>query len=122
MFVQKNRNVIGASRIKLTYHSRDRSMERLNITSQDEFRKLAASARNKGVNVDALNLNNYHLFGIDYKTFAGLKRYFRTHTNSERMYYYRGFVYIFAGKDACTLKTVIPVRLAEDAVKVPTFA
>lgn len=120
MHIPKTRNVIGANRIKLTDHSRDRSMERLNITSKDEFRKLAASARNKGVNVDALTLRNYEALGLDYPTFCGLKRSFRSRTKSDRLYFYRGHVYVFAGKDACTLKTVVTVKPVEGA-ELPNF-
>ena len=52
MYVNNKHNVIGASRIRLTFHSKDRSLERLGIESDQQLRTMAASARNKGYNIE----------------------------------------------------------------------
>lgn len=108
-----NRNVhnrIGADRIKLTFHSRDRGMERLGITNERELRNMACSARNKGYNLDSLTISNYDKIGLTYEELISFKRHFKTKNNSERIMYHKGYVYVFAGKDACTLKTVVKLR------------
>ena len=52
MYVNNKHNAIGASRIRLTFHSKDRSLERLGIESDQQLRTMAASARNKGYNIE----------------------------------------------------------------------
>jgi len=111
MYVNNKHNAIGASRIRLTFHSKDRSLERLGIESDQQLRTMAASARNKGYNIDALTIRNYEHLGISYEELVSVKRQFRTRTNSERIYLHKGFVWVFAGKNACVLKTVIKLRI-----------
>lgn len=113
MVVHNPKYFIGASRIKFTYHSRDRFLERLNLKSLDDLRKVAANARNKGVNLNSVNITNYEHFGMTYPALVAFKRYFKSHNKSERIYYYKDYVFIFCGKDSCTLKTVVPLREME---------
>ena len=96
MYVNNKHNAIGASRIRLTFHSKDRSLERLGIESDQQLRTMAASARNKGYNIDALTIRNYEQLGISYEELVSVKRQFRTRTNSERIYLHKGFVWVFA--------------------------
>ena len=79
----------------------------------DEKRKtlITDAISNKGYNIDALTIRNYEKLGISYEELVSVKRQFRTRTNSERIYLHKGFVWVFAGKDACVLKTVIKLRI-----------
>ena len=51
----KKGNKLGHKDIKLTSHSKMRAEERLGITSVEEVRKLAISARYKGISIKSLN-------------------------------------------------------------------
>ena len=55
-----NRSRISYKDIKLTMHSKLRAEERIGLTSSEEIRKLAVSARYKGININALNKDNYN--------------------------------------------------------------
>ena len=79
----------------------------------DEKRKtlITDAISNKGYNIDALTIRNYEQLGVSYEELVSVKRQFRTRTNSERIYLHKGFVWVFAGKDACVLKTVIKLRI-----------
>lgn len=113
MYVNNTHNVIGASRIRLTFHSKDRGLERLGIQSDQQLRVKAAIARNKGLNIDAINIQNYEKHGMSYEELVSIKRQFKTHTNSEKIYFHKGFVWVFAGKNACVLKTVVKLTLID---------
>lgn len=110
MYNRNIQNKIGADKIKLTFHSRDRGLERLSINSERELRQLACNARNKGYNLNAVTIYNYDKVGMSIEELNAFKRRFRTKSNSERIYYHKGFVFVFAGKNACTLKTVIELK------------
>lgn len=104
------RNRISYKDIKLTAHAKQRAEERYNITSSDEIRKMAVTARYNGINVSGLIINrNPEHFNLDMNTYNQLKRRFSFRTNSERIYYYKNKVFIFCGNDAKTLKTIITV-------------
>lgn len=110
MYNRNFHNKIGSDKIKLTFHSRDRGLERLGIKNEKELRQLACNARNKGVNLDTLTIDNYKKNGLTREQMWAFKRYFHTKNNSERIYYHKGFVFVFAGKNACTLKTVVELK------------
>lgn len=107
---QKFGNGIGRNKIKLTSHSRQRAMERLNITSSEQLKNMASKARNVGINLDVVNIYNYKDLNIDYNTLISMKRQFRTKNNSNKIYFYKNNMYVFGGNHACTLLTVIPLR------------
>ena len=109
------RNRISYKEIKLTAHARQRAEERTGLTSTDEVRKLAISARYNGINLHGLNVDNYSKFNLDLNTYRILKGHFARHTNSERLYYYKDKVFIFCGNDAKTLKTIINIPKKEMA-------
>lgn len=109
MYINNKHNAIGAHRIKITPHAQLRAIERMGDRAGD-LKTLCTAARNKGFNLDAVTINNYKAVGMSYNELVSLKRHFRTRNNSERIYLHKGFVYIFAGKDACTLKTVVKLR------------
>ena len=104
-----NRSRISHKDIKLTIHSKLRAEERVGLTSSEEIRKLAISARYKGININALNENNYNELGINKALYNNLKHCYSRRTNAERLYYYKGNVFIFCGNDSRTLKTIVNV-------------
>lgn len=106
-----NRNRISHKDIKLTMHSKLRAEERVGLTSSEEIRKLAVSARYKGININALNTNNYENMGVSKDIYYTLKHYFPRTSNTERFYYYKGRVFIFCGGDSRTLKTIVNVNV-----------
>ena len=110
MYNRNIHNKIGADKIKLTFHSRDRALERLGISEEKELRILASNARNKGYNLNSVTISNYDKIGLTYEELVSFKRNFQTKNNSERIMYHKGYVYVFAGKNACTLKTVVKLR------------
>lgn len=106
-----NRSRISHKDIKLTMHSKLRAEERVGLTSSEEIRKLAVSARYKGININALNENNYNELGINKEIYRTLKHYFPRKSNTERFYYYKGRVFIFCGGDSRVLKTIVNVNV-----------
>lgn len=106
---KNNRNRISYKDIKLTAHSKIRAEERIGLTSSEEIRKLAVSARYKGVNLNALNADNHEQLGVSAEMYKTLKNRFSRRTNSEKLYYYKGKVFIFCGNEARTLKTIVNV-------------
>ena len=106
-----NRSRISYKDIKLTMHSKLRAEERIGLTSSEEIRKLAVSARYKGININALNKDNYNELGISKALYNNLKHHYSRKTNAERLYYYKGNVFIFCGNDSRTLKTIVNVNM-----------
>ena len=106
-----NRSKISHKDIKLTMHSKLRAEERVGLTSSEEIRKLAVSARYKGININALNEDNYNELGISKALYNNLKHHYSRRTNAERLYYYKGNVFIFCGNDSRTLKTIVNVNV-----------
>ena len=106
-----NRSRISHKDIKLTMHSKLRAEERVGLTSSEEIRKLAVSARYKGININALNTDNHEQLGVSAEMYKTLKNRFSRRTNSEKIYYYKGKVFIFCGNEARTLKTIVNVDM-----------
>ncbi len=106
-----NRSRISHKDIKLTMHSKLRAEERVGLTSSEEIRKLAVAARYKGININALNVDNYEDMGISKDIYHTLKHYFPRKSNTERFYYYKGRVFIFCGGDSRTLKTIVNINV-----------
>lgn len=117
-----NYNHTSYHKIKLTNHSIERAHERLNLNNQDEIKQRAGKARFKGINVKNVNLNNYKVLGIEYPVLVALKRNFSFRTESTKLFYLNGFIYVFVGKNAMTLKTIIPVNTKDyNDIKTPLF-
>lgn len=106
--------------INITPHSMQRSTERLGINSKDELKKLAGRARNNGINISGLNLHNYERLGLTYPELVAINSHYYKVSNSERMYYYKGYMYCFRGNKAMTLISVLPVHINYN-VKMPQF-
>ena len=113
----KKGNKLGHKDIKLTSHSKMRAEERLGITSVEEVRKLAISARYKGISIKSLNKENHKELGIDINTFRKLKSEFSYHTNSDKLYFYKNCVFIFGGNKALTLKTIVNFAYPKTTIK-----
>ena len=113
----KKGNKLGHKDIKLTPHSRMRAEERLGITSVEEVRKLAISARYKGISIKSLNKENHKELGIDINTFRKLKSEFAYHTNSDKLYFYKNCVFVFGGNKALTLKTIVNFAYPKTTIK-----
>lgn len=113
----KKGNKLGHKDIKLTPHSRMRAEERLGITSAEEVRKLAISARYKGISIKSLNKENHEELGIDIDTYRKLKSEFSYHTNSDKLYFYKNCVFVFGGNKALTLKTIVSFVYPKSTIK-----
>ena len=113
----KKGNKLGHKDIKLTPHSKMRAEERLGITSAEEVRKLAISARYKGISIKALNKENHEELGVDVDTFRKLKSEFAYHTNSDKLYFYKDCVFVFGGNKALTLKTIVNFTYSKPTTK-----
>ena len=113
----KKGNKLGHKDIKLTSHSKMRAEERLGITSVEEVRKLAISARYKGISIKSLNKENHKELGIDINTFRKLKSEFSYHTNSDKLYFYKNCVFVFGGNKALTLKTIVNFTYSKPTTK-----
>ena len=110
----KKGNKLGHKDIKLTPHSKMRAEERLGITSSDEIRKLAISAKYKGISIKALNAETYEKFGFTYSEYRKLKSQFAYHSNNDRLYYYKNNLFVFGGKKSMVLKTIITLNLDKE--------
>ena len=113
----KKGNKLGHKDIKLTSHSKMRAEERLGITSAEEVRKLAISARYKGISIKSLNKENHEELGIDVNTFRKLKSEFAYHTNSDKLYFYKNCGFVFGGNKALTLKTIVNFAYPKTTIK-----
>ena len=96
--------------ISLTPHSKQRAEERLKITSTDEIKKLASCARYKGVDIDRVNIYNYESLGLTYNELVMLKKKYYRHNKTERLFYYKNFVWIFCENNALSVRSIVPVR------------
>ena len=105
-----NRNHTSWKLMNLTPHSKQRASERLNVTNSDELKKMANSARFKGIEIDRVNINNYESVGLTYEELVVLKKKYYRHNNSERLFYYKGVVWIFCGNGALTIRSIVPFR------------
>lgn len=114
-YTTRNSNIPSYTKITLTSHSRQRAYERMNITSDDQIKRLAHAAKYKGVKIRAVNINNYSKLGLDYDTFRYLKNHYTHMYNSDAIYFYKGYVYCFSGGDSRTLKSIIPA--GEEEIK-----
>ena len=105
-----NRNHTSWKLMNLTPHSKQRASERLNVTNSDELKKMANSARFKGIEIDRVNINNYESVGLTYEELVVLKKKYYRHNNSERLFYYKGVVWIFCANNALTVRSIVPFR------------
>lgn len=96
--------------IVVTLHAQQRAKERLNLTHIADIRKVAVAARTKGISVKALTYNNCQDYGVDPDLLRTMRQNFFFNTNSNKIYYYKGNVFVFVGKKSCTLKTVINIK------------
>ena len=94
--------------IKVTYHAKQRAAERLGINKESEIQKLAHSAKYKGVKISALNCDNYADKGITYNMYRYLKNHYTHQYKSHKIYYYRGYVFVFAGGGSRSLLSIVP--------------
>ena len=105
---KQNFNKIPYRDIKVTYHAKQRASERLGINKESEIQKLAHTAKYKGVKILALTCDNYAEFGITYNMYRYLKNHYNHHYKSEKIYYYRNYVFVFAGDRSRCLLSIVP--------------
>ena len=105
---KQNFNKIPYRDIKVTYHAKQRAAERLGINKESEIQKLAHAAKYKGVKILALNAENYASYGITYDMYRYLKNHYNHHYKSDKIYYYRDHVFVFAGDRSRCLKSIVP--------------
>lgn len=103
----KANSKFGHKDVVLTPHSKMRAEQRLGLTSSDEIRKLAISAKYKGISIRALNCETYEKFGFTHSEYVKLKSQFAYHSNNDRLYYYKNSLFVFGGKKSMVLKTII---------------
>ena len=94
--------------IKVTLHAKQRASERLGINKESEIQKLAHAAKYKGVKILALTSENYDEFGITYDMYRYLKNHYTHRYKSDKIYYYRDHVFVFAGDRSRCLKSIVP--------------
>lgn len=111
-----NRN-FSYKNIRLTAHAKQRGHERLGITKEKDLQKRAANSISSGSNLKVLyNIGRNRAraeHGINGEIYDYLMKRFRLESNSERIYYYKGDVYIFTGNGGKVLKTIIEVNEEE---------
>ena len=111
-YLKSKQNGISYKDIKLTTHSIIRAEERLNITSANEIKKRAASARRKGIRLENVNKDNIKKFlalGLNYTDWVYFTQHFRIKEKSTRFYLYKEYIWIFGGDGGKTLKTVVKI-------------
>lgn len=96
--------------IVVTLHAKQRAEERLKLTHIAEIRKVAASAKNKGISLRCITVDNCEGYGISKDLLKEIRQSFFYNSNSNKMYYYKGNVFVFVGKNSCTLKTVVNIK------------
>lgn len=116
----KYRSCIGQADIKLTHHAKQRGSERLGINSEIELRKVALSAKKKGIEVTSVDETNYSEKGVDLHTAKVWRCAFRKESGVNRIYYYKGLYYVFCGNKGRTLKTIIQMNNPVEVVSLNT--
>lgn len=112
----RKHNVVSYKNIKLTNHAIDRARERFNINSKDELKKLAASAKSKGIAYWGLTTDNISQIGVPYEVFVTLNRTIKSRLKSKnKIYIYKNKIFIFAN-NGITLLTCFPLTV-EDVEK-----
>ena len=106
--IRQNHNKISYRDIKITHHAKQRATERLGINKESEIQKLAHAAKYKGVKILSLTFNNYNEFGISYDMYRYLKNHYNHYFKSDKIYYYRDFVFVFSGDRSRCLKSIVP--------------
>ena len=96
--------------IVVTIHAQQRAKERLNLTHVADIRKIAVAAKTKGINVKSLTYNNCQEHKISPELLKVIKQSFFINSNSNKIYYYKGNVFVFIGKKSCTLKTIVNIK------------
>lgn len=102
--------------IKITLHAKQRAYERLGLTKESDIQKLAHSAKYKGVRIHELTRETYKANDISYDMYRYLKNHYCRKFKSEKLYYYKDYVYIFAGDRSRCLKSIVPCTY-DDMVK-----
>lgn len=104
--------------IKVTLHAKQRAYERLGMTKEAEIQKLAHAAKYKGINIRALNLENYSLTGLSYNMYRYLKNHYSHQFKTEKTYYYHDYVFVFAGDRSRCLKSIVPCTTEDAALAI----
>ena len=82
--------------------------ERLNITSQAEMKSHLYKVRYiKGININAIDMENYSEYGIPEEVLHYIKRYPYYNTRGHRTYLYNEYIYFFTGKQSRKFITVV---------------
>lgn len=114
---------ISHKHIKITNHAKIRAIERLHITSDEELKKLAKSAKYKGLNINTLRnslpnpksiLSKYHLNPEDVDYF--LSRYHES--NRRTYYYYKDNIWVFNGKKSSNVVLLSIIPCSEEDRKI----
>lgn len=121
------RNDISYKDIGVTNHAMQRASERMKITSKQEIKKMAVSAKKNGVCISAMNevlndtkaqfgkeslnyknaINKYStLFNMTPQLIEEICDNVNIKTNSARVYLYKGYFFVFAGTKGRTLVTI----------------
>jgi hypothetical protein len=94
--------------IKITAHAKQRAYERLGLRSETEIQKRAKSAKYNGIKIRALTCDNYQDFNISYDMYRYLKNHYNHQYKSDKIYYYKDYVYVFSGDRSRCLKSIVP--------------
>ena len=106
------RNNFGYKQIELTQHVKFQAEKRFNITSSNELKKLASSAKKNGVHINYLTYDNCEDFGIGKKAFNLIKKRikFGNFKGCFEIYLYKEIFFLFGGNHNRTLITVFELN------------
>lgn len=116
MNTQNKNNTISSKNIKISVHAKQMAYERLGLSSEKEVQKLCANAKRNGLNMSLISMQNYEDYGLSFEHYKWLKdKYYKC--GNEAVYFYKGYFFVFAGKNNRTLKTIIYPGLPISAEK-----
>ena len=109
--VQKQIKKFSYKDIQLTFHSLERAEQRLNLTKKTEIKKIAGRAKVNGIKWESLREETYEsVFHLTHDEFVYLKAHFAPHAGNANVYFYKGNIFIFVGKNNNKLKTIISLK------------
>ena len=113
MSIPHGYNKISYRDFKISYHAKQRAAERIGLTKECDIQKLAKAAKFYGVEISLLNKDNYEKNNISYDMYRYLKNHYGKYSNTDKNYYYKDLVFVFAGYRSRSLKTIVPCSISD---------
>ena len=106
---QASHNKVSYRKLKLSNHAVSRAQERLSLYSKDELKKLATSAKYKGINLNGVTMDNYEALGIPYEALVAIRRTTKSpQYNNNKNYLYKSIIFTF-NPSGNVLVTLLPL-------------